>query len=83
MTILWRNIIARNGKQSSGGTLKREGDRDERKALIARAKQKIGETKLQISTTKDQRLNEVLTQLRETQKTLANNYEQLRTAEDV
>lgn len=60
-----------------------QGEVGEHTALIARAQQQIGETKIQIVNTIARQRNETLTQLRDTQRELADLLERERAAEDV
>ncbi|MEO5374927.1 MAG: HlyD family type I secretion periplasmic adaptor subunit [Alphaproteobacteria bacterium] len=60
-----------------------EGLVGEQTALIAAARQKIGESELQINSLRSTRLNEVATDLRKTQTELADVGERLRAARDV
>lgn len=59
------------------------GNRDERKALIAKARQEIGEIGLQIIKLKEDTINDNLTQLRDTQAQLTDNLERFKAATDV
>lgn len=59
------------------------GNRDEKNALAAKTAQRIGETKTQILHVQDSRLNEILEELRDTQKQLIETQEQTKAAEDI
>ena len=60
-----------------------EGERQSSAALAARARQKIGETRLEISQTESDLLNEVVSQQHDTREHLAETEEALRAATDV
>ncbi len=59
------------------------GEKDQNKGLIARAKQRIGETELQILDLYHQRMNEVVSDLRDVQARLVDVAERLKAARDV
>lgn len=59
------------------------GDRGEHIGLIAKAQQKIGETSMQLLTTKDKYQKDVLDQLRDTQQRLADILQRTKAAQDV
>lgn len=60
-----------------------EGDRGEHLALIARAEQRIGETELEVIDLKNKFLNEVLSDLKDTQADLTDLTQRLKAAKDV
>lgn len=60
-----------------------EGQVSSNQAMIARARQTMGDTKLRISELRTQRINEVLKQLGDNQKELFDLTEQKRTAQDL
>lgn len=59
------------------------GDRGEHIGLIAKAQQKIGETSMQLLTTKDKYQKDILDQLRDTQQRLADILQRTKAAQDV
>lgn len=60
-----------------------EGEKNENLALIARAKQKINETELQVSNLVDTQESDVLKQLGDTEFNIASNLEKERAARDI
>ncbi len=62
---------------------KLDGDRGNAIALMARARQNIGETQLRISQLDVQRLNQAVTDLRDTETKIYDTSEKLRAAKDV
>lgn len=59
------------------------GNRDEKKGQIAKTKQQIGETKQRIITLKDKTRKDVLEELKETHRKLADLLEKEKSAEDI
>lgn len=59
------------------------GEKDQNKGLIARAEQRIGEAELQILDLRNQRMNEVVSDLRDVQAKLVDVAERLKAARDV
>jgi HlyD family type I secretion membrane fusion protein len=62
---------------------KLQGERGDHQSLIAQARQRIGETELQIIDLKNSQLNEVVSDLRDTQSELVDVSERLKAAEDI
>jgi len=60
-----------------------EGNRNEHLAIIAKARQKIGETQTEILTRQEQRNKEIVEKLQEIHRQLAEKREKMRAAEDV
>lgn len=60
-----------------------QGNRDEQRALIAQAEQKIGETQLQMVSLESDKQNKIAQDLRDTQTTISDLNEKLRSAQDV